>query len=335
MSGYVPTREQSAVVSHPLEPLRVAAGAGTGKTATVTDRLVAVIESGISPEAALGITFTNKAAEELADRLRTALPELAREGREVEVTTYHGFAYRLLEEFGALVGIERDAEVIGPGYVRQLLLESLEGGAYEHLDMAAAPQRIAEAATLAAQLGDNLLTSRQLIDAADGRIDDPWPARVELASVVGRYEELKRRVGVVDFADLIRFAHRLVVEHPAVAARIRGRYRCVVLDEYQDTAPAQRELLRHLFADGFPVTAVGDSDQTIYEWRGASLGNFDRFPEHFPSEVGKPSDTLPLTVNHRSGLALPLPGRRAANRSASAGRNTRCWRPPFGCFRSR
>jgi DNA helicase-2/ATP-dependent DNA helicase PcrA len=307
MSDYTRTPQQRAIVGHPLVPLRVAAGAGTGKTATVTDRLVSLIEMGTPPEAALGITFTNKAAEELADRLRSALPELAREGREVEVTTYHGFAYGVLQEFGALVGIERDTQVIGPGYVRQLLFESLGDASYAHLDLAAAPQRVAEAATLASQLGDNLVPVSRLLGTEYSEAPEPWPARRELAGIVGRYEELKRELQVVDYADLILFSHHLVVDHPLVAKRIRERYHCVVLDEYQDTAPAQRELFRHLFADGFPLTAVGDSDQTIYEWRGASQENFDGFPAHFPATDGTPAATLPLTINHRSdGRILEL-----------------------------
>ena len=243
MSGYVRTPEQQAIVAHKLEPLRIAAGAGTGKTATVTDRLVHLIEGGLLPEAALGITFTNKAAEELADRLRAALPAFARDGREVEVTTYHGFAFSLLQEFGVFVGVERDAQVIGPGYVRQLLFESLGAQTYEHLDLAAAPQRVAEAATLAGQLGDNLLSIDDLLGSTSSDAGDPWPARRDLAAVVRGYEALKVRLGVVDYADLIRFAHRLVADHPNVAERIRERYRFVVLDEYQDTAPAQRQLL--------------------------------------------------------------------------------------------
>ncbi len=304
MTGYVRTPEQQAVVAHPLEPLRVAAGAGTGKTATITDRLVTLIEAGVAPEAALGITFTNKAAEKLADRLRSTLAHFSREGREVEVTTYHGFAYQLLQEFGALVGVERDAKVIGPGYTRQLLFESLSGSDYNRLDLAAAPQRVAEAATLAAQLGDNLLSPDALLDAAHQDSEDPWPARRELASIVHRYEVMKRQLGVVDYTDLIQYGHRLVDEHPVVADRIRDRYQCVVLDEYQDTAPAQRQLLRILFSGGFPITAVGDVDQTIYEWRGASQDNFETFPAHFPLSSGTPASTLPLSINYRSGSRI-------------------------------
>ena len=136
MIPVIPTSEQSAVIDFPLRPLRVSAGAGTGKTTTMALRLAQLIQRNqIDPEAALGITFTNKAAEELADRLRSYLPELARLGREVEVTTYHGFAHGILAEFGPMVGFERDAQLITPGYQRQLLTQALAGGSYEHLDV--------------------------------------------------------------------------------------------------------------------------------------------------------------------------------------------------------
>ncbi|MEN8113252.1 MAG: UvrD-helicase domain-containing protein, partial [Actinomycetota bacterium] len=129
------TPEQTAIVDHPLAPLRVAAGAGTGKTTTIVLRLEALLRSGIEPEMALGITFTNKAAAELADRLRSRLPDLTADGREIEVATYHGFAYGLLQEFGALVGVERDTTIIGPAQQRQLVLDSLGAGHFECVDL--------------------------------------------------------------------------------------------------------------------------------------------------------------------------------------------------------
>jgi len=294
--------EQRAIVDHPLTPLRIAAGAGTGKTATIVLRLAAAIADGIAPEAALGITFTNKAAEELADRLRLELPVFAAEGREVEVTTYHGFAYSLLQDFGALVGVERSAQVISSGYQRQLLTEALAAGSYEHLDLTAPDHRVDEAATLARQLGDNLLTPTDVVALAQP--SDVWAGRRELAAVLERYVAEKRRLGVVDYADLIRLAHRLVTDHPEIMRRIRERYRIVIVDEYQDTDPGQRLLLQALFGNGFPIVAVGDPDQTIYEWRGASVANFAEFPTHFPADTGTPAPTMPLTLNRRSATAV-------------------------------
>ncbi|MDQ3782602.1 MAG: ATP-dependent helicase, partial [Actinomycetota bacterium] len=299
---FTPTSEQQRIIDHPLEPLRVAAGAGTGKTATVVERLASAIGHGLDPEAALGITFTNKAAEELADRLRRRLPELAGEGREVEVNTYHGFALRILTEFGALVGVERDLAVVGPGYVRQLLHESLGSEPYRHIDITALAHRIDDAAILGAQVAANLLDPGDIV--APDPADDTWRQRMELIRILVNYQDTKRRLGVVDFGDLIRLAYRVVLDHPDIAARIRARYRIVVLDEYQDTDPGQRRLLQAIFGGGFPITAVGDADQTIYEWRGASLDNFIGFIHHFPRAGDKLTKTLALTANRRSGPTI-------------------------------
>ncbi|MDJ0663860.1 MAG: ATP-dependent DNA helicase [Acidimicrobiia bacterium] len=297
---FTPTAEQRAIIEYPLLPLRVIAGAGTGKTTTIVHRLAHLVDAGLSPERAIGITFTNKAAEELAGRLREALPGLAENGREVEVTTYHGFAYGILQEFGAIVGVERDTEVVGPGYVRQLLHEAIAAGQYDTLDLTWIPARVDEAVDLSAQLARNLRTAA---DIAPGE-DEIAATRSEIAAIVQRYDEAKRELGVLDYGDLILLTHKLLTSHPQIAERVRTRYSVALLDEYQDTDPAQRELLRAVFGGGFPVTAVGDADQTIYEWRGASTTNFDNFPVHFPTPDGTAAETLPLTENRRSGSLI-------------------------------
>jgi DNA helicase-2/ATP-dependent DNA helicase PcrA len=300
------TSEQQAIVDYPLAPLRVSAGAGTGKTTTIVLRLKSLIANGIEPESALGITFTNKAAGELADRLRSEFPDLTADGREVQVSTYHGFAYEVLREFGALVGVERDTTVIGPAHQRQLIEEELGAVHFDHLDLTYPRGIIDKAFILAGQVGDNLLAAADVRSAAppaDTR-DDVWETRLELLSLVDSYAMAKSNIGVVDYGDLVARAHRLVTQHPSIAERIRDRYRIVLLDEYQDTDPAQRELLRAVFGNGFPVTAVGDSDQTIYEWRGASRLNFDGFVHHFPNLDGTEATTLPLTLNRRSDRAI-------------------------------
>ncbi|MDX1689498.1 MAG: ATP-dependent DNA helicase [Acidimicrobiia bacterium] len=298
-----PSTEQAAVVDHAAdEPLRVVAGAGTGKTTTMAARLERLVRDGVEPEQALGITFTNKAAEELADRLRDRLPDLAEAGRQVEVLTYHGFAHAILREYGALVGVRRDTPVVSTGSARQLLSEALGAEPRVHLDLTARPQRIGDLAALSTRLADHLLDASALLDHDDTA--GAAPARRELATALAAYERRKRELGLVDYGDLVLLAHRLLVEHPPIARRIAGRYRVVLLDEYQDTNPAQRELLRVLFGSGSSVTAVGDPDQTIYEWRGASLANFARFGEHFPKRDGTPAGDRALSVNRRSGSAI-------------------------------
>jgi len=301
---FSPTSEQQKIVDYPLLPLRVTAGAGTGKTTTMALRLAALVRNqDIAPEQALGITFTNKAAAELADRLRTHLPELAGTGREVEVNTYHGFAHSLLIEFGPLVGLERGTAVITPGYSRQLLREALGSGPHFALDLTAPGARVDELVTLSGQLGDHLVDPSDLLQPAPAD-DEVAQQRAEMAAALAVYSQRKRDLGVVDYADMISQCHRLLDQHPAIAERIRLRYRAVLLDEYQDTNPAQRELLRRIFGSGFPVTAVGDVDQTIYQWRGASLENFSRFPEYFANADGTPSATRQLSRNRRSATRI-------------------------------
>ena len=307
MTGFQLTDEQLAIVNYPLDqPLRVAAGAGTGKTTTIALRLAMAIESGeIEPEQALGLTFTNKATEELADHLHRLLPDQTTAGRYIQVTTYHGFAWTVLTEFGAYVGIERDSRIIGPGYVRQLILETIiEAQDVEHLDLTALGARTNNVSSLAAQLANTLVTTDALRKAAPDKLDDVWQARLELTQLVSDYNRRKDDLALVDYADLITTAQTIVTDHPEVARRIRQRYRIVLLDEYQDTDAGQRKLLQAIFGDGFPITAVGDGDQTIYEWRGASPANFDAFPHHFPDPDGDEARTLPLTLNRRSGSLI-------------------------------
>ncbi len=319
MSTVIPTTEQHAVTAYPLRPLRISAGAGTGKTTTMAMRLAALIErEHIDPEAALGITFTNKAAEELSDRLRRHLPDLAGMGREVEVTTYHGFAHSILTEFGPIVGFERDAQLITPGYQRELLTQALAGGSYQHLDVRLHRRRVDDLVLLAGRLGDHLRKPAALIAAQPDSPNEVWEQRVEMAHVLERYAEIKRRYHAVDFSDLITLAYEVVGEI-GVAQRIRERYRVVLLDEYQDTNPAQRELLLRVFGGGFPVTAVGDPDQTIYEWRGASFWNFAGFPHHFPDEDGTPSATLTLSINRRCDRAIIETANRVKKEIGSEG----------------
>lgn len=301
--SFQPSSEQRRIIEAPLESARVAAGAGTGKTTTISQRVRRLVEHhGIDPERVLGITFTNKAAQELADRIRTALDGLVETGREVSVHTYHGFASMLLWEFGALVDIERDTDVITPAFSRQIMSEITHQLPYVEWDPTVRGA-IEKLRRLSSQLSDNLLTADQVPLPETYAGDGPWPKRIEMLATLTTYEDEKRRLGVADFGDLIRRAHQLVTTHPDIRTLIASRYDAVLLDEYQDTDPGQRELLRMIFADTVPVMAVGDADQTIYEWRGASKENFEMFSEHFRLGGTAPLE-FPLTLNRRSGSKI-------------------------------
>ena len=128
--------------------------------------------------------------------------------------------------------------------------------------------------------------------------------RLELAEACARYRELKRELGVIDFGDQIDRAIEIAERYPQIVADHRARFRAVLLDEYQDTNVAQADLMHALFGGGHPVTAVGDPDQNIYAWRGASLYNLLEFPERFPRSDGTPAARLPLYTNFRSGARI-------------------------------
>ncbi|MBT8198459.1 MAG: ATP-dependent helicase, partial [Acidimicrobiia bacterium] len=249
------------------------------------------------------------------------LPDHAEEGRVVEVATYHGFAYGLLREFGALVGVERDVRIITPGFARQLLREAIASGTgYQHLNLTYVAGVLASSATLDAEASEHLV---DLDDPALLQPPEQAGSRRELIGIIERYRAEKQRLHVVDYTDLLRKGVEMLRGYPEIAERIRDRYSAVLLDEYQDTSPAQRILLQLVFGDGFPVTAVGDSDQTIYEWRGASPENFDAFPSHFATTDGSPARTIELGVNWRSDSAIVDVANRVRDEMSSTSPVTR------------
>ena len=300
--SFIPSPEQKAVIEHGLAPLRVAAGAGTGKTTTLAYRMAQLVERyGIQPEQVLGVTFTNKAVDELARRL-DGIGVGGGPDRQVDVFTYHGFAAHLLGRYGVLVGMERDTRIITPAFARRILADCVVRTPFEAVDASDVARVTAALVELSGELADNLVRPEELTEIEPG--NDVERRRAELAAALVDFERVKRRLGVRDYGDLIRLAVELVVEHPPIAARIRRRYRCVLLDEYQDTNPAQRDLFAILFGRDTAVTAVGDLDQTIYEWRGASPANFEGFPGLFRRCDGAEAPTLRLSFNRRSGQRI-------------------------------
>ena len=357
------SEEQEAVVEYPLRPLRVSAGAGTGKTTTVSYRIARLVErEGIAPEQVLGLTFTNKAAQELSHRVKQVLSRRGDPLREVQVNTYHGFCSQIVTEFGALLGIERHLSIIGPAQTRQLVKQVIRETSLPGLDNTDSFHLPGTIIRFSSSLADHLVDPRMIgatmpapavpdLARADFRLKRDFDDYRRLVAVLGkrpgmaeaarRYQEHKLRLGVVDYGDLISQAHRILTAEPEIARRIRGRYRAAVADEYQDTNAAQRVILQVLFGEGFPLTVVGDSDQTLYEWRGASLANFENFPEHFPRGEAMPSETLHLTLNRRSGRqVIHLANRVKENigsdtpqlqalPDALPGRVTARWHPDF------
>ncbi len=324
--GAEPTPEQWKAISMPLEPYVLVAGAGSGKTSVMAARVVylALVASGrleadhagALPGNVLCLTFTNKATENLVARIRRALAVVKLdEGEEPEIANYHGFAAQVLERYGILSGLEPGQRILTPAQRIELCARVLDLMPFEHLSTMWQPTIVDNILLLADQAQNHLVepaeivafNERRLEELKNHRSDRSYHAaqeRIELARAVQVFFDLKRDLGVIDFGDQIAHALRVVQENPRVAEEYRDRFTAVLLDEYQDTNVAQARLLRATFGAGHPVTAVGDPDQNIYAWRGASLYNLLEFPEQFPRADGTPAAKLPLYTNFRSGRLI-------------------------------
>lgn len=331
------TDEQLAAAQAPLEPGLVVAGAGSGKTSVMAARVVHLVLTGqVEPDRVLGLTFTNKAAAELAGRIGLALATagvaraLDADG-EPQVATYHAFAGRLVTEHGLRLGVEPRARLLADATRYQLAARVLRRhrGPVLHLTRPLS-MLVGELVALDAELSEHLVDPADLqgfdlrwveqLEQACARDEGrkghsghcgtlrTWGAasrqRAELAELVIAYRGAKKDLDAIDFGDQVALGARLAEQLPEVGALERERAGVVLLDEYQDTSVAQRRMLAGLFGGGHPVTAVGDPCQAIYGWRGASVANLDGFPQHFPRPDGRPAQTYSLAVNMRSGGRL-------------------------------
>jgi DNA helicase II / ATP-dependent DNA helicase PcrA len=307
------TDEQMAIITAPLEPQLVIAGAGSGKTMVMAARVVhAVAHFGIEPSQVLGLTFTNKAAGELAERVRTALTQLPGRGDPEGVSgaglddvptvaTYHSYAAQIVRDHALRIGREPGATLLTEAVQWQLAMRvaTRAPGPFEHLNWTTS-HVAGLIVALAGDLSDHLATAEdvrrhdsrvhaeiqaqpKVLAAAKG-IVDRIQSRDELLGLVADYTMEKQRLDVIDFGDQVALACAIASASADVVAIERDRYRLVVLDEYQDTGVAQRVLLSTLFAGSHGVTAVGDPNQAIYGWRGASASNLSRFGDHFAAD---------------------------------------------------
>jgi DNA helicase-2/ATP-dependent DNA helicase PcrA len=281
---------QACAVDHQEGPLLILAGAGSGKTRVITQRIARLLERGVPPRAILALTFTNKAAGEMNERVRGIVrgvaPGARRRGShldpdEVTITTFHSFGLGVLSRERAAVGgsftIFDQGDALGA--VKEIL-RTIDAG--RRLDAAAVLARISSAKN--AFLAADELPSRE---------GDDYDEITRL--VFPRYEAALRGFRAFDFDDLVCAAVRLLRDRPDVRERWQSRYRYLLVDEYQDTNHAQLELLLLLTGDHRNLCVVGDDDQSIYAWRGADVRNILEFEDQFPGCV-----VVKLEQNYRS-----------------------------------
>ncbi len=308
---------QRAVVDHEGLPLLVLAGPGTGKTTAIVETVVErITRRGIDPERVLVLTFSRKAAEELRQRITA---RLGRTTREPLALTFHSYAYALVRREFTLAGDEPPTLLPGPEQlleVRRLLRGEAEDGGIRW------PERLRPALGtrgFAAELRDFLLRGaergfdgRGLARLGRQRGRDDW---VAAGAFLARYDARfdLAPVPAYDYAEIIRIAAALL-SRGAVRERERKAYDVVLVDEYQDTDPAQEALLHALAGDGRELIVVGDPDQAIYAFRGADVSAIMRFPDRFRAPDDRPARVVALGTCRRSGPVLLAASRRIAAR---------------------
>ena len=310
---------QRAVVEHRGGPLLVLAGPGTGKTTTLVEAVVDRIErDGVDPEHVLALTFSRRAADELRQRIAG---RLARTVREPLARTFHSYAFGLLRREAVLRG--EPAPRLLTGAEQDLLIRELLRGDVEELGAEYWPPHLRPALTtrgFAEQLRDLLMR------AAERRIGpdelamlghryrhEGWTAVARFARQYAGVTGL-RQPPAYDPAELVRAAVDLLRGDAGLLARERDARALVVVDEYQDSDPAQEELLVLLAGGGRDLVVVGDPDQSIYAFRGAEVEGIRRFPDRFPAADGSPARVVALDVSRRSGPVLLAATRRVAAR---------------------
>ena len=277
---------QLEAVNYVKGPSLVLAGAGSGKTRVITQKIAHLIDLGLEPDRIAAITFTNKAASEMRDRAKKLIGKSA---QEVLICTFHALGVRIMRQDGHVLGLKPQFSILDSDDVTSILKDC---GGTTDANTARQWQW-----TISAWKNSGLTGAQA---EAVAKNDNERIA----ARIMGRYEERLAAYQSVDFDDLIGLPLKLLAQFPEVRERWQSTMGHVLVDEYQDTNATQYEVLKHLVGERARFTAVGDDDQSIYGWRGATLDNLKRLPQDFPQ-----LKVVKLEQNYRSTSAIL----RAAN----------------------
>ena len=277
---------QQEAVNYMHGPCLVLAGAGSGKTRVITQKIGRLIQAGLAPNRIAAITFTNKAAAEMRERAKGLI---GRQAKEVLICTFHALGVRMLRQDGAALGLKPQFSILDSDDVTSLIKDC--GGG---VDAATARQY-----QWAISLWKNMGLNAEMAEAQAKDDNERITARI-----MALYQERLAAYQSVDFDDLIGLPLKLLAEHADVREKWQAQMGHVLVDEYQDTNATQYEVLKHLVGERARFTAVGDDDQSIYGWRGATLDNLKKLPVDFPQ-----LKVVKLEQNYRSTNAIL----RAAN----------------------
>jgi DNA helicase-2/ATP-dependent DNA helicase PcrA len=279
------TPEQIAAVTHVDGPLLVLAGAGSGKTRTITRRVAYLVAAGIAPFNILAVTFTNKAAGEMRQRIGELLSFLpGRQRAGVTVATFHSLCAKLLREFAPHAGLDSNFNIIDSSDQTKMAKLALE-----HAGISA---ELLPPARLLSAISQSKNRLQQASQFAAHHTDF---ASRNIARAFAAYEQLMKENKAVDFDDLLLRMAMLLRDNTEIRERLQDRFQYILIDEYQDTNHAQFIICHMLALKHQNICATGDPDQSIYGWRGANLGNILDFEQHFPN-----AKIVRLEQNYRS-----------------------------------
>ena len=289
------TPQQREAVLHSEGPLLILAGAGSGKTRTVTRRIARLVADGVPPESILAITFTNKAASEMRERVEVLLESpaqrlLRRAGErrpQVTVSTFHAFAVRLLRRYSARLGFTPGFAILDPadqlGVVREAMISA-------RID----PKRFRPP-----DIRDGIGRAKELLSDEAYAREATSELQRAVCAVLPEYRRLCQARDAMDFEDLVGKAVYLLEEEEDIAQTLQAQLHYVMIDEYQDTNHAQYRLARALTVERRNLAVCGDPDQSIYGWRGADMENILRFEDDYPG-----TKVVLLEHNYRSTATI-------------------------------
>ena len=281
--------QQKAAVLHTEGPLMVLAGAGSGKTRVITHRIVHLIHLGISPRNILAVTFTNKAAKEMRERVESLIQKYTPSKYAAidtlpTVTTFHSLGVKLLREFHEAMGLRRHFTIYDRSDSLRAIKQALEKADYNPKEFE--PRKIL--AMISRAKGD-AITQLDYQDRANS-----YPEQVA-AATWEKYDAIMAAEHALDFDDLLAKTLRLLENNPEVRVKLQERFKYIHVDEYQDTNRVQFSIVELLAGEVQNICVVGDIDQNIYSWRGADIKNVLQFERHF-----KDATTILLEENYRS-----------------------------------
>ncbi|MBU1208117.1 MAG: ATP-dependent helicase [Proteobacteria bacterium] len=282
--------QQLAVVKATGGPILVIAGAGSGKTRVVTYRVAYLIESGVDPSRILLLTFTNKAAREMLQRVELLVPNAGGAGGRVWGGTFHHIGNRILRRHAPLVGYQPNYSILDRDDAKKLMNSCLSD-----LKINPRKSRFPKGEVIGSLWGLAVNTRKPIAEIVLERVPYFHGFLDDIQAVVERYRNRKRELNVMDFDDLLFYWETLLREHPEVRKRYNEQFQHLLVDEYQDTNRLQADVLDLLAKQYGNIMVVGDDSQSIYSFRGANFANILTFPERYPG-----SKIYKLEVNYRS-----------------------------------